>query len=261
MPSSPASGSTSRLNAISTVRPDRRPGSRRPAPSDPPPTAPATPASTTSVSVSVSTVEPDRGRHRRVGGEARLAHRGVGDQRVRGQQRAEQDRRLRFPAQPQAHARAERPSGSANVSSPKHDRRAPVAAQQVEVELDPGDEHQVQQPAAGRGPGSCCCPSRSSPSAVGADHIAAEQQPDDPRHPRPPHAAPGRAAAWRTRTRNSHGGALGRGGRRASPATAPCASAIILRILSTGTCSACPSLQVGVQPFAARGASIVPSRR
>ena len=73
--------------------------------------------------------------------------------------------------------------GIANVITPNMTTAAAVHSQQREVELDAGDEHQVQQPElAELGHGRVAGPDHVQ--AVGTDHEAADQQADDPGQPR-----------------------------------------------------------------------------
>jgi hypothetical protein len=64
---------------------------------------------------------------------------------VGGEQGAEQQRRRRDPAERQPDRGAEQHrQGEGEEAEDEH--RAAVDADQREVELDPGDEHQVEQP-------------------------------------------------------------------------------------------------------------------
>ena len=125
---------------------------------------------------------PDRRRDRGIGGDPEALHDRVHHERVRRPQRADEDRRGQVeaeparPDEPERHRQGER-------EQPELDRRLPEPREHVEVELEPGQEHEVQQAdLAQRVDGR---DRLQQPEPGGADEEPAQQEPDDPRQAEP----------------------------------------------------------------------------
>ena len=96
---------------------------------------------------------------------------------MRGKQRAEQDRSERFPAERGADEDAERKRQDEREQA-EADRRTTVLAQQVEIDLDPSDEHQIEQAKLAE-VGQRAVARADQREPVRADRIAADEQADD----------------------------------------------------------------------------------
>ena len=119
----------------------------------------------------------DRGCHAAVGREARGAGGGIEQQRVGGEKRPQQQRRGQRSSRERARSRC-RSHRQQEGDDPEADDGAAVDPDQGEVELDPGDEHQVEQPKLPE-VGDRRVAGADQVEPVGADREAAEQQPDD----------------------------------------------------------------------------------
>ena len=137
-------GSTTNVNATRMARPSTT-CTISSIPLASPAVEPEMNARTTSARVSVSTVAPTVGGHGAVAGEAHVAHDRVGDERVRREQRAEQDRPGDAVADEEPAERAEDLRGEERQRH-EADRLVAVAGEHAEVELEAGEEHEVQQP-------------------------------------------------------------------------------------------------------------------
>ena len=102
-----------------------------------------------------------------------------------GDQGAEQQRRRQGPSERQPDRGAEE-HRQREGQRPEGDHRPAVDPDERQVELDPGDEHQVEQAELAEvGDGGVA--GGDQVEAIGADDVAADQQADDPRDPRPAH--------------------------------------------------------------------------
>ena len=126
---------------------------------------------------------PDRRRDRRIGGEPVALDDRVHDQGVRRPQRADEDRRGQVEAEP---ARPDEPDRhrQGERQQPELDRGLPEPREHVEVELEAGHEHEVEQ--ADLAERSRSRRHRLQQAEPGRpDEEPAQQEPDDPRQAEP----------------------------------------------------------------------------
>jgi len=126
----------------------------------------------------------DRSCHRGVGGEAGVPHRRIHEQRVGREQRSEEQRGRTLPVLREADHCAQRHRNRKRDQSERDDRPA-VDAQQREIQLDAGHEHQVEQPELSQ-LGDSRVAGADQVQSVRPDQEAAQQQPDDARQPGTP---------------------------------------------------------------------------
>ena len=113
--------------------------------------------------------------------EPGLAHPRIDDQRVRGEQRAEQEHRRHGPPEDRAHGHPEG-SGDGEREQPQSRSRPPVVAEHLQIELEPRGEHQVEEPELPE-LWHRLIPGRDEPDAVRADQEPAHDQTDQPGKP------------------------------------------------------------------------------